>query len=130
MTINELAAKLQNPPSNWWKWFGGIIAFVVLTAMAITLYLRTQHLAKVKTELAAEKLRAQQAAAAAELEANAERRKVLSAVAADAVARVEAKEKALTELAAEAETRRKQVAAVASEDWAALNALAGIKTTN
>lgn len=127
MTLVSLATKLQNPPSNFWKWFGGAVALLVIGAVSLALMWRSRQLATMKTALAAAQLEVQQKEDAAKLEANEAKRKELETVAASARKLVEEQAAVVATAQAAHSLEAKKIAAVAARDWDALNALAGVK---
>lgn len=126
MTIDDLAEKLKNPPTTFWKWFGGVVAFIVIIAIGLALSKKAKELADAKTALAAERLKAQQQEMAAKMETDAVKRAELEKAAADARARVTAEARALDAVEAQQKLAEKKLSAVSNKDWATLNELAGV----
>jgi hypothetical protein len=125
--IIDLAEKVKNPPSWWWKVLGGLIFLAMAIWIRYLLSKRADALAAEKTEIAKRKYEAEQAAVSAAVEKDAQKRRLAEIAAAEALKAVKLKEDELLKLDQEHKKQVGLLQAVADKDWDALNKLAGIK---
>lgn len=124
--ILDLAEKLKNPPSWWWKVLGGVLVFLAVVWIYWTLTSKERQLAEARNALAKQKLEAMKAEVASRVESDTTKRKEAEAKAAELLKKVVAEEAAIT--AAEERHAKSvgQLKALESRDWETLNKLAGI----
>ena len=125
--ILDLAEKVKNPPSWWWKVLGGLIFLVMAIWISYLLSKRSEALAALKTEADKKKLAAEAAAVAAKVEKDVNKRKVAEEAAQAALDAARQSQDALLTLDAEHKKHVAQLQAVKDKDWDALNKLAGVK---
>lgn len=125
--IDEIAEKLKNPPTWLWKLLGGVILIVVVWVFWYSLKKKSDEIARARTELEAEKFKAEQLVLRAKLTQDDMARREAEANAKIALDRVEAKEGEIKKAEEEHAFNEAKVKALADKDWVALNALAGIK---
>jgi len=126
--ILDLAEKVKNPPSWWWKVLGGIIFVVMAIWISYLLSKRSEALAALKTESDKKRLAAEKAALAAKVEVDIDKRKVAEAAAQAALTAAKRDQDNITSLEAQHKTVVAQLQAVKDKDWDTLNKLAGVKT--
>lgn len=125
--ILELAEKVKNPPSWWWKVLGGLIFLMMAIWIRYLLSKRADALAAEKTEIARRKLEAEKAAVAAKVETDVQKRRLAEIAAAESLKAAQKKEDELLRLDEEHKKQVGLLQAVADKDWDALNKLAGVK---
>jgi hypothetical protein len=125
--ILDLAEKVKNPPSWWWKVLGGLIFLAMAIWIRYLLSKRADALAAEKTEIAKRKYEAEQAAVSAAVEKDAQKRRLAEIAAAESLKAVKLKEDELLKLDQEHKKQVGLLQAVADKDWDALNKLAGVK---
>jgi len=125
--IDELAAKKQAPPSWIWAALGGLIFMFSVWWLKYLLSKKADELSKAKTELETMKIKAQQAAVAAQVESETAKRKAAEDAAREAANRVSVDEKVLAAAETEYRKSKAKLDAVADQDWASLNKMAGVR---
>lgn len=124
--ILDLAEKVKNPPSWWWKVLGGLIFLVMAIWISYLLSKRSEALAALKTEADKKKLAAEKAAVDAKVETDVNKRRVAEAAATTALADAKKSQDSLLTLDAAHKREIAQLQAVKDKDWDALNKLAGV----
>jgi 4-amino-4-deoxy-L-arabinose transferase-like glycosyltransferase len=125
--ILDLAEKVKNPPSWWWKVLGGLILVVMAVWIAYLLSKRSEALAALKTEADKKRLAAEKAAVDAKVEKDVVKRRVAEEAAAKAMAAANLEQANIEKLDAEHKKQVAQLQAVKDKDWDALNKLAGVQ---
>ena len=125
--ILDLAEKVKNPPSWWWKVLGGLIFLVMAVWISYLLSKRSEALAALKTEADKKRLAAEQAAVAAKVEKDVVKRRVAEEAAAKAMAAANLDKVNIEKLESEHKSHVAQLQAVKDKDWDALNKLAGVQ---
>ena len=125
--ILDLAEKVKNPPSWWWKVLGGLILVVMAVWIAYLLSKRSEALAALKTEADKKRLAAEAAAVAAKVEKDVVKRKTAEEAAKAAMAAANLDRVNIEKLEAAHKTQVAQLQAVKDKDWDALNKLAGVQ---
>jgi 4-amino-4-deoxy-L-arabinose transferase-like glycosyltransferase len=125
--ILDLAEKIKNPPSWWWKVLGGLIFLVMAIWIRYLLSKRSEALAALKTEADKKKLAAAAAAVAAKVEKDVVKRKAAEAAAFAAMSAANADRANIEKLESEHKKHVAQLQAVKDKDWDALNKLAGVQ---
>ena len=126
--ILDLAEKVKNPPSWWWKVLGGLVFVVMAIWISYLLSKRAEALAALKTEADKKRLAAEAAAVAAKVEVDVTKRKAAEEAAQFALAAADIDRAKILALEAEHKTTVMQLQAVKDKDWDALNKLAGVAT--
>lgn len=126
--ILELAEKVKNPPSWWWKVLGGLIFLVMAIWISYLLSKRAESLAALKTAADKAKIDARIAETAAAVEKDVTKRKAAEQAAQIALAEATKQQNNIERLEKEHKSTVAQLQAVKDKDWDALNKLAGVAT--
>jgi 4-amino-4-deoxy-L-arabinose transferase-like glycosyltransferase len=125
--ILDLAEKVKNPPTWWWKVLGGLIFAVMAIWIAYLLSKRSEALAALKTEADKKKLAADAAVVAAKVEVDVTKRKAAEEAAAAAFEAAKKEQDQILWLKVEHDKHVAQLQAVKDKDWDTLNKLAGVQ---
>lgn len=123
--LEEVLEKVKNPPSWWWKVLGGLILLVVVLVVKYQMDRQAAELATLKTQSAAEKLRAEQALLNAKLEHHDQASRAAYELALGSVAAANARVKDVEAKEKDLGLQMARLAVIKSKDWDALNKMAG-----